>query len=70
MTRFSKWLYDWLFWLDISQRDLAGALGISQACISHHVTGRRKPTYRSVKRYCEYFGEQDIDGVYELTLLR
>lgn len=70
MTRFARWLSDWMFWMNISQRDLANEIGVSQSSISSHITGKRKPTYRAVKRYCTYFGEPDVEGVYELTLLR
>lgn len=70
MNRFARWLSDWMFWMNLSQRDLAIALGVSQSSISTHVNGKRNPTYKAVKRYCEYFGEPDVEGVYELTLLR
>ena len=54
----------------MTQMELANALGISQSSVSSHVSGKRKPTYRAVKRYCEFFGEKDVYAVYELTLLR
>lgn len=70
MTRFGKWLSDWMVWKNMTQKDLSAAVGISQSSISTHITGKRNPTYRSVKKYCEYFGEPDAFGVYELTLMR
>ena len=70
MTRFARWLSDWLYWKNMTQRELAKAIGISQSSVSTHVSGKHKPTYRAVKRYCEFFGEPDVYGVYELTLLR
>ena len=70
MTLFARWLSDSMFWRDITQRELAESIGISQSSISTHVSGKRKPTYRAVKRYCEFFGESDVYGVYELTLMR
>lgn len=70
MTRFARWLWDWMIFTNISQRELSKEIGISQSSISTHVSGKRKPTYRAVKKYCDYFGEKDVFGVYELTLLK
>lgn len=70
MSRFARWLSDCLFWKGMTQKELAEAIGVSQSSISTHVSGKRKPTYRAVKRYCEVFGESDVYGVYELTLLK
>lgn len=68
-NRFSKWLSDWMLWENMSQRDLSRETGISQSSISTHITGKRTPSYRTVKKYCEFFGEPDVFGVYELTML-
>lgn len=70
MTRFARWLSDWMFWRGMTQHQLADAIGVSQSSISTHISGKRKPTYRAVKRYCEFFGEPDVYGVYELTLIK
>ena len=69
MMTFGKWLNDWIFQRDMSQRDLAKAIGISQSSISSHISGKRRPSFRSVKRYCDFFGEFDVYGVYELVLM-
>lgn len=70
MTKFGRWLNDWIFWREMTQRELAQAIGVSQSSISSHINGKRNPTYRAVKRYCDFFGEPDVYGVYELTLLK
>lgn len=69
MSRFGKWLSDWLYYKNMTQAELAEAIHTSQSSISFHITGKRNPTYRSVKRYCDFFGEKDVYGVYELTLM-
>ena len=41
---------------DLSQRQLAGDLHISQALLSHYENGTREPGLPFVCRVCEYFG--------------
>ena len=40
----------------VSQRTAAGALGISQALLSHHENGIREPGLAFVVRACDYYG--------------
>ena len=40
----------------VSQRTAAGALGISQALLSHYETGIREPGLAFVVRACDYYG--------------
>lgn len=70
MNRFARWLSDWLFWKNMTQRQLAAEIGISQSAISAHISGKRNPTYRTVRKYCQFFGEPDHFSVYELTLMK
>ena len=41
---------------DLSQRQLAGDLHISQALLSHYENGTREPGLPFICRVCEYFG--------------
>jgi len=41
---------------NISQRQAAGELGISQALLSHYETGAREPGLSFVCRACDYYG--------------
>ena len=41
---------------NISQRQAAGELGISQALLSHYETGAREPGLGFVCRACDYYG--------------
>ena len=40
----------------VSQRTAAGALGISQALLSHYENGAREPGLSFVCRACDYYG--------------
>ena len=40
----------------VSQRTAAGALGISQALLSHYENGIREPGLAFVVRACDYYG--------------
>ena len=40
----------------ISQRQAAGALGISQALLSHYENGIREPGLTFVVKACDYYG--------------
>ena len=40
----------------LSQRQAAGALGVSQAQLSHYETGAREPGLPFVCRACDYYG--------------
>lgn len=70
MTRFARWLNDCLYYSGLTQKELSKKIGISQSSISTHINGKRNPTYSAVRRYCDFFGERDVFGVYELTLMR
>ena len=41
---------------NLSQRKVAGELGISQALLSHYENGAREPKLEFVVRACEYYG--------------
>ena len=41
---------------NLSQRKVAGDLGISQALLSHYENGAREPKLEFVVRACEYYG--------------
>ena len=41
---------------NLSQREAAGELGISQALLSHYENGAREPGLQFVCRACDYYG--------------
>ena len=68
MNDFSIWLWDQMCSRNMTQNELASVIGLSQTEISRHASGKVKPRYKAVKKYCDYFGEKNIFKIYELTL--
>ena len=68
MNEFSIWLLDQMCSHNMTQNDLAAVVGLTQPEISRHASGKVKPRYKTVKKYCDYFGEKNIFEIYELSL--
>lgn len=41
---------------DIQQRDLAQAVGVSEACVSYVVNGQKMPSVATLKKMADYIG--------------
>lgn len=66
--RFGRWLAYHIFISGLTIEDFSNNVGISRRSILNHVHMSSKPTLENIKKYCDYFGEDDLWSVYDTVI--
>lgn len=66
--RFGKWLAYRIFTLGFTVDEFSNDIGMSRRSVLNHIHMRNRPTLENVKKYCKYFGEDDLWSIYDVII--
>lgn len=61
---FGRWLSYNIFCSGMTIEEFAKDIGLSKPTVSGHIRRKRRPSVTIVQMYCDYFGEGDMQRVY------